>query len=155
MKKFFCFLFSAIFLLTGCDNNTTDSEKIPKSDSTFSPDQGNEKEFDTIPRAAAVKMIKHYRDTTTVSHKFPSLIHLVRFNTEDLKRFSKSADSVKFFMAADTNSHEHTIIIQRKWVKSGGKTTSLFYNLMTYKQKTITDRDPKCPLPPDCSEEIY
>ncbi len=57
-------------------------------------------------------------------------------------------------MAADTNTHEHTIIIQRKWDKGDGKKTSLFYNIMTYKQKGLTAPDQRCPLPQDCSEEI-
>jgi len=149
MKNIFCFLSSAIILFVSC-NNDADSEKKSESDSTVSTNQNNEKEFDTIPRAAAVKMIKHYSDTNIVSHKFPSLIQLVRFNTKDLKKFSESADSLKFFMAADTISHEHTIIIQRKW----GKTTSLFYNITTYKQKMLTDIDPRCPLPTNCSETI-
>jgi len=153
MKKLFCFLFFTITFLGSCNTNT-DSENKNESDSTISPGQDNKKELDTIPRAAAVKMIKHFRDTAIVSHKFSSLIHLVRFNTEDLKKFSESADSVKLFMAADTNTHEHTIIIQRKWDKGDGKKTSLFYNIMTYKQKAMTDPDPRCPQPPDCSEEI-
>ncbi len=86
MKNIFCFLFFTIIFLGSCNNNT-DSENKNESDSTSSSNQDNKKEFDTIPRAAAVKMIKHFRDTAIVSHKFSKLIHMVRFNTEDLKNF--------------------------------------------------------------------
>jgi hypothetical protein len=149
MKKIFCFLSSLNILLGSCTNNT-DSQNKTGSDTAINPKQSNLQGFDSIPRHAAFKMIRHYKDSLAVKHTFPSSIQLVRFSTDDLSKFSEGADSVNFFMAADTISHEHTMIIQRK-VKSNGQTNSVFYNLKTFKPLPYaTAKAATCPLPRDC-----
>lgn len=73
---------------------------------------------DTISAKAALKMIRHYRDSS-VYHDPGGLVRMMRFQNAALKGICESDGTTTFWTAADTITNKMMIIVQMKSVEGG------------------------------------
>jgi transcriptional regulator NrdR family protein len=137
--KGFSFSILIIIFFSSCNDQGRTAGKVP---------------FDTVPKAVAFNMVRHYLDTAHVSHSLDSIIKFIKVGKDTLDALlTKDVVSLKFITAADLNTNFITVLIQQK-LKKGNDSSYVYYDMRSPSPKKVTNFDGICPLPNDCANSI-